>query len=124
MKQRGSRYEREYCWDNFLSANTLQVSQAYCKCHAELYTDGFENKTLGCPLLQLEFNLCLSNLAFIFQMLHNMKGQFAEHLMNAGFVSSKNPKDPNSNVNSGNRDELFKCSSTMWQEKSQAVELC
>lgn len=35
-------------------------------------------------------------------MLHNMKGQFAEHLMHAGFVSSRDPKDPKSNVNSGN----------------------
>lgn len=58
-KYRGARYEREFCWDNFLSANTLQ-------------------------------------------MLHNMKGQFAEHLMHAGFVSSKDPKDPKSNVNSDN----------------------
>uniref|UniRef100_A0A3Q2PRE9 RNA helicase n=1 Tax=Fundulus heteroclitus TaxID=8078 RepID=A0A3Q2PRE9_FUNHE len=58
-KRRGARYEREYCWDNFLSANTLQ-------------------------------------------MLHNMKGQFAEHLVNAGFVSSRDPKDPKSNVNSDN----------------------
>lgn len=63
-KQRGARYEREYCWDNFLSANTLQ-------------------------------------------MLQNMKGQFAEHLMHAGFVSSKDPKDPKSNVNSDN-DKLIK----------------
>uniref|UniRef100_A0A672G741 RNA helicase n=1 Tax=Salarias fasciatus TaxID=181472 RepID=A0A672G741_SALFA len=63
-KYRGSRYEREFCWDNFLSANTLQ-------------------------------------------MLHNMKGQFAEHLMNTGFVSSKNPKDPKSNVNSDN-EKLIK----------------
>ncbi|XP_034024153.1 ATP-dependent DNA/RNA helicase DHX36 [Thalassophryne amazonica] len=63
-KQRGPRYEREYCWDNFLSANTLQ-------------------------------------------MLHNMKGQFAEHLMHAGFVSSKDPKDSNSNVNSEN-EKLIK----------------
>uniref|UniRef100_A0A671V4Q1 ATP-dependent DNA/RNA helicase DHX36 n=1 Tax=Sparus aurata TaxID=8175 RepID=A0A671V4Q1_SPAAU len=63
-KQRGARYEREYCWDNFLSANTLQ-------------------------------------------MLHNMKGQFTEHLMNTGFVSSKDPKDPNSNVNSDN-EKLIK----------------
>lgn len=39
---------------------------------------------------------------FIIQMLQNMKGQFAEHLMHAGFVSSKDPKDPKSNVNSGN----------------------
>uniref|UniRef100_A0AAQ5YWI0 RNA helicase n=1 Tax=Amphiprion ocellaris TaxID=80972 RepID=A0AAQ5YWI0_AMPOC len=63
-KQRGARYEREYCWDNFLSANTLQ-------------------------------------------MLHNMKGQFAEHLMHAGFVSSRDPKDPKSNVNSDN-EKLIK----------------
>uniref|UniRef100_A0A8C2WL75 RNA helicase n=1 Tax=Cyclopterus lumpus TaxID=8103 RepID=A0A8C2WL75_CYCLU len=28
-KHRGARYEREYCWDNFLSANTLQV-KAMC----------------------------------------------------------------------------------------------
>uniref|UniRef100_A0A667Z8V9 ATP-dependent DNA/RNA helicase DHX36 n=1 Tax=Myripristis murdjan TaxID=586833 RepID=A0A667Z8V9_9TELE len=63
-KRRGARYEREYCWDNFLSANTLQ-------------------------------------------MLHNMKGQFAEHLMGAGFVSSKDPKDPMSNVNSEN-EKLIK----------------
>lgn len=38
---------------------------------------------------------------FIIQMLQNMKGQFAEHLMHAGFVSSNDPKDPKSNVNSG-----------------------
>lgn len=63
-KHRGARYEREYCWDNFLSANTLQ-------------------------------------------MLHNMKGQFAEHLMNTGFVSSRDPKDPASNVNSDN-EKLIK----------------
>ncbi|XP_069004357.1 ATP-dependent DNA/RNA helicase DHX36 isoform X2 [Embiotoca jacksoni] len=63
-KRRGARYEREYCWDNFLSANTLQ-------------------------------------------MLHNMKGQFAEHLMRTGFVSSKDPKDPKSNVNSDN-EKLIK----------------
>lgn len=63
-KRRGSRFEREFCWDNFLSANTLQ-------------------------------------------MLHNMKGQFAEHLLGAGFVSSKNPKDSSSNINSEN-EKLIK----------------
>jgi len=31
-KHRGARYEREYCWDNFLSANTLQVSQSDYEC--------------------------------------------------------------------------------------------
>ncbi|KAM6961464.1 ATP-dependent DNA/RNA helicase DHX36 [Aplochiton taeniatus] len=56
-KRRGARYEREYCWDNFLSANTLQ-------------------------------------------MLQNMKVQFAEHLLWTGFVGSKDPKDPGSNMNS------------------------
>lgn len=35
-------------------------------------------------------------------MLQNMKGQFAEHLLRAGFVNSKDPKDPSSNINSGN----------------------
>lgn len=40
------------------------------------------------------------------QMIQNMKGQFAEHLMHAGFVSSPDPKDPKSNVNSG-EPELF-----------------
>jgi len=45
--------------------------------------------------------LLRSNVPFAFQMLHNMKGQFAEHLMNTGFVSSRDPKDPASNVNSG-----------------------
>uniref|UniRef100_A0A3Q3J847 RNA helicase n=1 Tax=Monopterus albus TaxID=43700 RepID=A0A3Q3J847_MONAL len=63
-KHRGAKYEREFCWDNFLSANTLQ-------------------------------------------MLHNMKGQFAEHLMHTGFVSSRDPKDPASNVNSDN-EKLIK----------------
>uniref|UniRef100_A0A4W5P9X5 ATP-dependent DNA/RNA helicase DHX36 n=1 Tax=Hucho hucho TaxID=62062 RepID=A0A4W5P9X5_9TELE len=63
-KQRGYKFEREFCWDNFLSANTLQ-------------------------------------------MLHNMKGQFAEHLLGAGFISSKNPKDPDSNINSEN-EKLIK----------------
>uniref|UniRef100_A0A8C9T4K2 ATP-dependent DNA/RNA helicase DHX36 n=1 Tax=Scleropages formosus TaxID=113540 RepID=A0A8C9T4K2_SCLFO len=62
-KRRGYKCEREYCWDNFLSANTLQ-------------------------------------------MLHNMKGQFAEHLLCAGFVSSKDPKDPASNINSDNEKLL------------------
>uniref|UniRef100_A0A8C4S3W2 RNA helicase n=1 Tax=Erpetoichthys calabaricus TaxID=27687 RepID=A0A8C4S3W2_ERPCA len=56
--------ERDYCWENFLSSNTLQ-------------------------------------------MLHNMKGQFAEHLLAAGFVSSKNPKDHRSNINSDN-EKLIK----------------
>uniref|UniRef100_A0A4W6C503 ATP-dependent DNA/RNA helicase DHX36 n=1 Tax=Lates calcarifer TaxID=8187 RepID=A0A4W6C503_LATCA len=69
-KQRGARYEREYCWDNFLSFDFL------------IYP-------------------------FIIQMLHNMKGQFAEHLMHAGFVSSKDPRDPKSNVNSDN-EKLIK----------------
>uniref|UniRef100_A0A8K9WKQ5 RNA helicase n=1 Tax=Oncorhynchus mykiss TaxID=8022 RepID=A0A8K9WKQ5_ONCMY len=63
-KRRGYKFEREFCWDNFLSANTLQ-------------------------------------------MLHNMKGQFAEHLLGAGFTSSKNPKDPESNTNSDN-EKLIK----------------
>uniref|UniRef100_UPI003AAF43CF ATP-dependent DNA/RNA helicase DHX36 isoform X1 n=1 Tax=Centroberyx gerrardi TaxID=166262 RepID=UPI003AAF43CF len=63
-KRRGARYEREFCWDNFLSANTLQ-------------------------------------------MLHNMKGQFTEHLMRTGFVSSRDPKDPKSNINSEN-EKLIK----------------
>uniref|UniRef100_A0A671QMY5 ATP-dependent DNA/RNA helicase DHX36 n=1 Tax=Sinocyclocheilus anshuiensis TaxID=1608454 RepID=A0A671QMY5_9TELE len=63
-KKKGSRFEKEYCWDNFLSANTLQ-------------------------------------------MLQNMKGQFAEHLLAAGFVNSKDPKDPSSNVNSEN-EKLIK----------------
>ncbi|XP_061575477.1 ATP-dependent DNA/RNA helicase DHX36 [Cololabis saira] len=63
-KQRGARFERDFCWDNFLSANTLQ-------------------------------------------MLRNMKSQFAEHLVHAGFVSSKDPKDSKSNVNSDN-EKLIK----------------
>uniref|UniRef100_H0VAR3 RNA helicase n=1 Tax=Cavia porcellus TaxID=10141 RepID=H0VAR3_CAVPO len=58
-KRRGFRYEKDYCWEYFLSSNTLQ-------------------------------------------MLHNMKGQFAEHLLAAGFVSSRNPKDPKANINSDN----------------------
>uniref|UniRef100_A0AAR2LJA2 ATP-dependent DNA/RNA helicase DHX36 n=1 Tax=Pygocentrus nattereri TaxID=42514 RepID=A0AAR2LJA2_PYGNA len=62
-KRRGYKYEREFCWDNFLSANTLQ-------------------------------------------MLQNMKGQFAEHLLAAGFVSSKDPKDPRANINSDNEKLL------------------
>lgn len=37
-------------------------------------------------------------------MLQNMKGQFAEHLLHAGFVSSPDPKDFMSNVNSGNSE--------------------
>ncbi|XP_077104242.1 ATP-dependent DNA/RNA helicase DHX36 isoform X2 [Siphateles boraxobius] len=63
-KRQGGRFEREYCWENFLSANTLQ-------------------------------------------MLQNMKGQFAEHLLAAGFVNSKDPKDRSSNINSEN-EKLIK----------------
>lgn len=51
----------------------------------------------------------LTKCVFLFQMLHNMKGQFAEHLMHAGFVSSSDPKDPKSNVNSGNSKAFFGC---------------
>ncbi|OWK06217.1 DHX36 [Cervus elaphus hippelaphus] len=45
-------------------------------------------------------------------MLHSMKGQFAEHLLGAGFVSSRNPQDPESNINSGtagNTIYLYDC---------------
>ncbi|XP_040284062.1 ATP-dependent DNA/RNA helicase DHX36 isoform X1 [Bufo bufo] len=63
-KQWGPRAEREYCWDFFLSTNTLK-------------------------------------------MLGDMKGQFAEHLLGAGFVSSRSPKDPKSNINSDN-EKLIK----------------
>ncbi|XP_056420970.1 ATP-dependent DNA/RNA helicase DHX36 [Hyla sarda] len=63
-KQWGPRAEREYCWDYFLSPNTLK-------------------------------------------MLGDMKGQFAEHLLGAGFVSSSRPKDPKSNINSDN-EKLIK----------------
>ncbi|NXB82002.1 DHX36 helicase, partial [Donacobius atricapilla] len=59
----GFRNEKDYCWEYFLSPNTMQ-------------------------------------------MLHNMKGQFAEHLLAAGFVNSRNPKDPKSNTNSGNEKLL------------------
>ncbi|KAK1168498.1 ATP-dependent DNA/RNA helicase DHX36 [Acipenser oxyrinchus oxyrinchus] len=63
-KRHGYKAERDYCWEHFLSSNSLQ-------------------------------------------MLHNMKAQFAEHLLAAGFVGSKNPKDPNSNINSDN-EKLIK----------------
>ncbi|XP_063298636.1 ATP-dependent DNA/RNA helicase DHX36 isoform X1 [Pelobates fuscus] len=63
-KWQGARAERNYCWENFLSSNTLQ-------------------------------------------MLRNMKEQFAEHLLGAGFVSSRNAKDPKSNINSDN-EKLIK----------------
>ncbi|NXC59305.1 DHX36 helicase, partial [Aleadryas rufinucha] len=59
----GFRNEKDYCWEHFLSSNTMQ-------------------------------------------MLHNMKGQFAEHLLAAGFVNSRNPKNPKSNTNSGNEKLL------------------
>ncbi|KAG8535931.1 hypothetical protein GDO81_027443, partial [Engystomops pustulosus] len=63
-KHWGPRAEREYCWDYFLSANTLK-------------------------------------------MLGDMKGQFAEHLLGAGFVGSSYSKDPKSNINSEN-EKLIK----------------
>ncbi|NXY10491.1 DHX36 helicase, partial [Pteruthius melanotis] len=59
----GFRNEKDYCWEYFLSSNTMQ-------------------------------------------MLHNMKGQFAEHLLAAGFVNSRNPDNPKSNINSGNEKLL------------------
>uniref|UniRef100_A0A8C9F2P2 RNA helicase n=1 Tax=Pavo cristatus TaxID=9049 RepID=A0A8C9F2P2_PAVCR len=62
-RRRGFRTEKDYCWEYFLSPNTLQ-------------------------------------------MLHNMKGQFAEHLLAAGFVNSRDPKDPKSNTNSDNEKLL------------------
>ncbi|NXA66531.1 DHX36 helicase, partial [Mohoua ochrocephala] len=62
-RESGFRNEKDYCWEHFLSSNTMQ-------------------------------------------MLHNMKGQFAEHLLAAGFVNSRNPKNPKSNTNSGNEKLL------------------
>ncbi|XP_020637590.3 ATP-dependent DNA/RNA helicase DHX36 [Pogona vitticeps] len=62
-RRRGFRCEKDYCWEYFLSSNTLQ-------------------------------------------MLSNMKGQFAEHLLAAGFVNSRSPKDPKSNINSDNEKLL------------------
>ncbi|KAH0624092.1 hypothetical protein JD844_007453 [Phrynosoma platyrhinos] len=62
-RRRGFRCEKDYCWEYFLSSNTLQ-------------------------------------------MLSNMKGQFAEHLLAAGFVNSRSPKDPKSNINSDNEKVL------------------
>uniref|UniRef100_A0A4W3HMA8 ATP-dependent DNA/RNA helicase DHX36 n=1 Tax=Callorhinchus milii TaxID=7868 RepID=A0A4W3HMA8_CALMI len=50
-----------------------------------------------------EFFLSANNL----QMLHNMKSQFAEHLLGAGFVSGRNPKDTRANINSEN-EKLIK----------------
>lgn len=46
-----------------------------------------------------------------------MKGQFADHLMHAGFVSSPDPKDPKSNVNSGEAElgfSLFLLTNVQW----------
>ncbi|XP_048362008.1 ATP-dependent DNA/RNA helicase DHX36 [Sphaerodactylus townsendi] len=62
-QRRGFRCEKDYCWEYFLSSNTLQ-------------------------------------------MLRNMKGQFAEHLLAAGFVNSRSPKDSKSNINSDNEKLL------------------
>lgn len=45
-------------------------------------------------------------------MLRNMKGQFAEHLLAAGFVNSRSPRDPKSNINSG------KCGKCGWEMQS------
>ncbi|XP_072264096.1 ATP-dependent DNA/RNA helicase DHX36 [Pyxicephalus adspersus] len=63
-KRGGPKAERDYCWENFLSSNTLK-------------------------------------------MLSDMKGQFAEHLLGAGFVSSRNPKHSKANINSDN-EKLIK----------------
>lgn len=49
-KQRGARYEREYCWDNFLSANTLQVSAADCKSSTLKYLRVAPGVDLDCIL--------------------------------------------------------------------------
>ncbi|XP_048460467.1 ATP-dependent DNA/RNA helicase DHX36 [Rhincodon typus] len=60
-------------------------------------------------VLKMLENCLQNNLLLIvsLQMLHNMKGQFAEHLLVAGFVSSKNPRDPKANINSDN-EKLIK----------------
>ncbi|XP_018426680.1 PREDICTED: ATP-dependent RNA helicase DHX36 [Nanorana parkeri] len=63
-RRSGQRAEREYCWDNFLSSNTLK-------------------------------------------MLSDMKGQFTEHLLGTGFVSSRSPKHSKANINSDN-EKLIK----------------
>lgn len=53
---------------------------------------------------------CLKHSLLMIQMIQNMKGQFAQHLMHAGFVSSPDPKDPKSNANSGEPELLFSSS--------------
>ncbi|NXE23723.1 DHX36 helicase, partial [Ardeotis kori] len=80
-RRRGFRTEKDYCWEYFLSSNTLQ-------------------------------------------MLHNMKGQFAEHLLAAGFVNSRDPKDPKSNTNSGKRTALFTLLSSTDNEKLLKAVIC
>ncbi|NXE09580.1 DHX36 helicase, partial [Lophotis ruficrista] len=80
-RRRGFRTEKDYCWEYFLSPNTLQ-------------------------------------------MLHNMKGQFAEHLLAAGFVNSRDPKDPKSNTNSGKQTALFTLLSSTDNEKLLKAVIC
>ncbi|KFV03270.1 putative ATP-dependent RNA helicase DHX36, partial [Tauraco erythrolophus] len=80
-RRRGFRTEKDYCWEYFLSSNTLQ-------------------------------------------MLHNMKGQFAEHLLAAGFVNSRDPKDPKSNTNSGKQATLFTLLSSTDNEKLLKAVIC
>ena len=48
-----------------------------------------------------ELDYCTSTLCICFQLLGDMKKQFAELLHDLGFVPSRDPKDPSVNVNSG-----------------------
>ncbi|XP_071216283.1 ATP-dependent DNA/RNA helicase DHX36-like [Salvelinus alpinus] len=62
----------------------------------EPHTRKLSGALLGCldPVLTIAASLSFKDLFFIPMMLHNMKGQFAEHLLGVGFLSTKNHKDP------------------------------
>lgn len=65
-----------FCWNNFLSANTLSMLKCVDKCFLVI--------------------------KILMQIFRRMKTQLAEHLQKMKFVSTADPKDPEFNVHSNN----------------------
>ena len=87
---------RDYCWQSFLSHNTLEVHCTHVHVHVlydvyVLYVASF-----------FVFNSPHRHTCCCVQLLKNMKRQFCGLLFDTGFIHSSNPDNDEANYNSGN----------------------
>ena len=88
---------RKYCWDNFLSNNTLEVCASIVVYLVNL--SPLFPLSPSSPSLPLSLSLFNSLPP---QLLRNMKSQFTGLLYETGFIPSSDPRHSSANVNSDN----------------------